>query len=162
MDELAILTTGGTIDKVYFDAASEFQVGHPVIEDLLKKMNVGFRVSMSQVMRVDSLDMTDEHRKAIQKAVVDINVEHILITHGTDGMVETASWLTNIKDKKIILTGALQPAAFAENDAVFNIGCAIGAIQSISDGVYIAMNGQIFKGDAVVKNRSKNRFQALI
>ena len=83
MDELAILTTGGTIDKVYFDAASEFQVGHPVIEDLLKKMNVGFRVSMSQVMRVDSLDMTDEHRKAIQKAVVDINVEHILITHGT-------------------------------------------------------------------------------
>ena len=77
-------------------------------------------------------------------------------------MVETASWLANIKDKKIILTGALQPAAFAENDAVFNIGCAIGAIQSISDGVYIAMNGQIFKGDAVVKNRSKNRFQALI
>jgi L-asparaginase len=113
-------------------------------------------------MRVDSLDMTDEHRKVIQQAVLDVNAEHILITHGTDGMVETASWLTNIKDKKIILTGALQPAAFAENDAVFNIGCAIGAIQSISDGVYIAMNGQIFKGDAVVKNRSKNRFQALI
>ena len=161
MDELAILTTGGTIDKVYFDAASEFQVGHPVIEDLLKKMNVGFRVSMSQVMRVDSLDMTDEHRKAIQKAVVDINVEHILITHGTDGMVETANWLTSIIGKKIILTGALQPAAFADNDAVFNIGCAIGAIQGISNGVYIAMNGQIFTADSVVKNRGKNRFQAL-
>ena len=162
MDELAILTTGGTIDKVYFDAASEFQVGHPVIEDLLKKMNVGFRVSMSQVMRVDSLDMTDEHRKVIQQAVLDVKVEYILITHGTDGMVETASWLTSIKGKKIILTGALQPAAFAENDAVFNIGCAIGAIQNISQGVYIAMNGQIFKAGSVVKNRGKNRFQTLI
>ena len=162
MDELAILTTGGTIDKVYFDAVSEFQVGHPVIEDLLARMNVGFTVSMRQVMRVDSLDMTDEHRTVIQQAVVDVEAEHILITHGTDGMVKTAGWLDNIKGKKIILTGALQPAAFSENDAVFNIGCAIGALQAIPDGVYIAMNGQIFRADKVIKNRSKNRFQALI
>jgi L-asparaginase len=77
-------------------------------------------------------------------------------------MVETAGWLDNIKGKKIILTGALQPAAFSENDAVFNIGCAIGALQTIPDGVYIAMNGQIFRADKVIKNRSKNRFQALI
>ena len=109
MDELAILTTGGTIDKVYFDAESEFQVGHPVIEDLLQRMNVGFTVSMRQVMRVDSLDMTDEHRKVIQQAVLDVNAQHILITHGTDGMVETASWLANIKDKKIILQVLCSP-----------------------------------------------------
>lgn len=109
MDELAILTTGGTIDKVYFDAESEFQVGHPVIEDLLQRMNVGFTVSMRQVMRVDSLDMTDEHRKVIQQAVLDVNAEHILITHGTDGMVETASWLANIKDKKLFLQVLCSP-----------------------------------------------------
>ena len=126
MDELAILTTGGTIDKVYFDAESEFQVGHPVIEDLLQRMNVGFTVSMRQVMRVDSLDMTDEHRKVIQQAVLDVNAEHILITHGTDGMVETSKWLADIDDKCIFLTGALQPAAFSCTDAVFNLGCAVG------------------------------------
>ena len=162
MRKLHVFTTGGTIDKLYFDALSEFQIGDPVIGGILQQMNVGFDYQVDELMRRDSLDMTDEHRKVIQQAVLEVNAEHILITHGTDGMVETASWLANIKDKKIILTGALQPAAFAENDAVFNIGCAIGAMQSISDGVYIAMNGQIFKGDAVVKNRSKNRFQALI
>ena len=76
-------------------------------------------------------------------------------------MVETATWLEDIRDKKIILTGALQPAAFAENDAVFNIGCAIGAIQAISAGVYIAMNGQIFRADEVVKNRVENKFESI-
>jgi L-asparaginase len=112
-------------------------------------------------MRIDSLDMTDADRKAICEAVENSGAEHILITHGTDGMVETAAWLEDILDKKIILTGALQPAAFAENDAVFNIGCAIGAIQAISAGVYIAMNGQIFRADEVVKNRIENKFESI-
>jgi len=159
MDKLAVLTTGGTIDKVYFDAASEFQVGGPVAEALLEKMNVGFEVSLYQLMRVDSLDMTDQHRELIRQAVEECDAEHILITHGTDGMVETANWLKEIEGKKIILTGALQPAAFSENDAVFNIGCAIGALQIVFSGVYIAMNGQIFNSNNVVKNRSKNRFE---
>ena len=161
MKQLVIFTTGGTIDKVYFDAASEFQVGHPVIGDLLKRMNVEFEVFVHQLMRVDSLDMTDADRKVIYEAVEGCDAEHILITHGTDGMVETAAWLKMIRDKKIVLTGALQPAAFAENDAVFNIGCAIGAIQAISVGVYIAMNGQVFRADEVVKNRSENKFQSI-
>jgi len=159
MDKLTILTTGGTIDKVYFDAASEFQVGDPVVEALLEKMNVGFEVALYQLMRVDSLDMTDQHRALIRQAVESCDAEHILITHGTDGMVETANWLKEIGEKKIILTGALQPAAFSENDAVFNIGCAIGALQIVSSGVYIAMNGQIFDSSKVVKNRLKNRFE---
>ena len=161
MKQLVIFTTGGTIDKVYFDAASEFQVGHPVIGDLLKRINVEFEVFVHQLMRIDSLDMTDADRKAICEAVENSGAEHILITHGTDGMVETATWLEDIRDKKIILTGALQPAAFAENDAVFNIGCAVGAIQAISAGVYIAMNGQIFRADEVVKNRVENKFESI-
>ena len=159
MDKLAILTTGGTIDNVYFDAASEFQVGEPVVEALLEKMNVGFEVALYQLMRIDSLDMTDQHRALIRQAVESCDAEHILITHGTDGMVETAKGLKEIGEKKIILTGALQPAAFSENDAVFNIGCAIGALQIVSSGVYIAMNGQIFDSSKVVKNRLKNRFE---
>jgi len=162
MQQLTVFTTGGTIDKVYFDAASEFQVGHPVVEELLTKMNVSFDVKVKQIMRIDSLDMTDEHRKIIQCAVRDDNCANILITHGTDGMVETANALNQIKGKKIVLTGALQPAAFADNDAVFNIGCAVAAIQLIQDGVYIAMNGQIFAADNVIKNRSKNRFESIL
>jgi L-asparaginase len=161
MKQLVIFTTGGTIDKVYFDAASEFQVGHPVIGGLLKRINVAFDVFVHQLMRVDSLDMTDADRKVIQEAVEGSDAEHILITHGTDGMVETAAWLGNIRDKKIVLTGALQPAAFTENDAVFNIGCAIGAIQTISAGVYIAMNGQVFTANEVVKNRAENKFESI-
>jgi len=161
MKQLVIFTTGGTIDKVYFDAASEFQVGNPVIGDLLKRINVAFEVFVHQLMRVDSLDMTDADRKVIQEAVEGSDAEHILITHGTDGMVETAAWLENIRDKKIVLTGALQPAAFTENDAVFNIGCAIGAIQAISVGVYIAMNGRVFRADEVVKNRAQNKFESI-
>jgi L-asparaginase len=120
---------------------------------------VGFEVALYQLMRVDSLDMTDQHRALIRQAVESCDAEHILITHGTDGMVETANGLKEIGEKKIILTGALQPAAFSENDAVFNIGCAIGALQIVSSGVYIVMNGQIFDSSKVVKNRLKNRFE---
>ncbi len=162
MQELTVLTTGGTIDKVYFDAASQFQVGHPIIGDLLIKMNTSFKIKVRQIMRIDSLDMTDEHRNLIQSAVAAEDCPHILITHGTDGMVQTAKALAKIKGKKIVLTGALQPAAFADNDAVFNIGCAVAAVQLVEDGVYIAMNGQIFAADVVVKNRSKNRFETVV
>ena len=161
MNSLDIFTTGGTIDKVYFDDASEFQVGHPIIENLLHKMNVGFSFKVDQLMRVDSLDMTTEDREHIRQKVFDTDSEHILITHGTDGMVETASCLQGIMGKTIVLTGALQPAAFSENDAVFNIGCAVGGIQTLRECVYIAMNGQIFDADKVQKNRKENRFESI-
>ena len=161
MKQLVIFTTGGTIDKVYFDAASEFKVGHPVIGDLLKRMNVEFEVFVHQLMRVDSLDMTDDHRGQIRRAVMDAEADKILITHGTDGMVETAKWLADIDNKCIFLTGALQPAAFSCTDAVFNIGCAIAGLQSKPAGVYIAMSGQIFAADQVVKNHAKSCFEPL-
>ena len=159
MLNLQIFTTGGTIDKVYFDALSEYQIGDPVIGAMLEQMNVGFEYQVSELMRLDSLDMNDDHRRQIQQAVASAEATHILILHGTDGMVETASWLGDIDNKTILLTGALQPAAFANTDAVFNIGCAIGALQSRGFGVYIAMNGQVFAADQVVKNRAANRFE---
>ncbi len=162
MKKLQIFTTGGTLDKMYFDALSEFQIGDPVVGPILESMNVGFEFCVDELMRLDSLDMTDEHRQIIQQRVSDTDAEYILIMHGTDGMVETAGWLGEIANKKIIFTGAMQPAAFTDTDAVFNIGCAVGAIQMVEDGVYIVMNGQVFAADKVVKNRAGQCFEAAV
>jgi L-asparaginase len=159
--KLHIITTGGTIDKIYFDAKSDYQVGEPVIGELLHRMNARFEFSVESVHRKDSLDLSDTDRQLIHDHALAVDAECILITHGTDGMVETASWLRDIPGKCIVLTGALQPAAFYQTDAIFNIGCAIGALQSKPPGVYIAMNGQVFDADKVVKNREKNCFEAL-
>ncbi|MFO7552467.1 MAG: asparaginase domain-containing protein [Haliea sp.] len=156
--KLHIITTGGTIDKIYFDAKSDYQVGAPVIGELLQRMGAGFAWTVESAMRKDSLDMTDADRAAIRAAAERCQEECVLITHGTDGMVATARALAGIANKCIVLTGALQPAAFAQSDAIFNIGCAIGAVQSKPPGVYIAMNGQVFDADKVVKNVAANRF----
>ncbi len=159
--KLHIITTGGTIDKIYFDAKSDYQVGDPVIGQLLARVGVGFDFTVESAMRKDSLDMDDADRARIRTLAERCREDCVLITHGTDGMVTTANALTGIAGKRIVLTGALQPAAFAESDAVFNIGCAIGAVQSKAPGVYIAMNGQVFDADKVVKNLQANRFESL-
>jgi len=161
MKKLQIFTTGGTVDKIYFDALSEFQIGDPVVGPILESMNVGFEFYVDELMRLDSLDMTDQHRQTIQQRVSECDAEYILIMHGTDGMVETAGWLGGIGNKKIIFTGAMQPAAFSDTDAVFNIGCAVGALQVVADGVYIVMSGQVFAADQVVKNRAEHRFETV-
>ena len=161
MRKLHVFTTGGTIDKLYFDALSEFQIGDPVIGGILQQMNVGFDYQVDELMRRDSLDMTDEDRRQVQRQVCESEAQHVLIMHGTDGMVETADWLGGFDNKIIVLTGALQPAAFSDSDAIFNIGFAVGALQALSSGVYVAMNGQIFAADNVIKNRSKHRFESL-
>lgn len=156
---LHVITTGGTIDKIYFDAKSDYQVGEPVISELLRRMQAGFDFSVSSPLKKDSLDMTAEDRRLIRRHVEDTDSQFVLITHGTDGMVDTARSLIGIPDKHIVLTGALQPAAFSESDAIFNIGCAIGAVQSKPPGIYIAMNGMVFDADKVIKNISENRFE---
>ena len=156
-----IITTGGTIDKIYFDAKSDYQVGEPVISELLENMGAGFAYSVESAMRKDSLDMTDQDRSLIRRLVSECDADLILITHGTDGMVQTGKQLTGIRGKTIILTGALQPAAFKSSDAIFNIGCALGALQAAAPGVYIAMNGCLFAIDNVRKNMELNRFESL-
>lgn len=156
---LHIITTGGTIDKVYFDALSHYHVGDPVIGDLLVSMGVGFEFSVEALMKKDSIDMQDSDRQRIRRSVLACDEPLVLITHGTDGMVATALALGEMADKTVVLTGALQPAAFAQSDAIFNVGCAIGALQCQPPGVYIAMNGQVFDPAHVVKNRAHNRFE---
>lgn len=157
-----VITTGGTIDKIYFDAESDYQVGEPVIGDLLRQMGVAFDFTVESAMRKDSLDITEADRQLIRNRVQTAASDHILITHGTDGMVTTGLALVgDDARKRIVLTGALQPAAFAGSDAIFNIGCAIGALQCVDPGVYIAMNGRVFPVENVRKNRERNRFEPL-
>lgn len=160
MHEISIITVGGTIDKVYFDAKSEYEVGPPNIEKVLSELTLSISYTINSLMRKDSLDLIDDDRTLIAAAVAEDSGNRILITHGTDTMVETALLLRQIPDKTIVLTGALEPALFKTSDAVFNIGCAIGAVQSLPPGVYIAMNGKIFAADKVRKNLQENRFES--
>ena len=160
MKKLLIITTGGTIDKIYFDDMSDYQIGDPQIGQILHDMQVGFTFEVNALMRKDSLHVTDEDRLAIHAAISACDATHVLITHGTDSMVKTALVLADIPDKTMVLTGALNPARFRDSDAVFNIGCAVGALQALSQGAWIAMNGCIWDPKKVRKNRKKNRFEA--
>jgi L-asparaginase len=159
ISRLLIITTGGTIDKIYFDDKSDYQIGEPQISQILHAMNVGFRVEVIPLLRKDSLHLDENDRKLVRDTVTRNDCRHVLITHGTDTMVETANALAGIGDKTIVLTGALNPARFRDSDAVFNIGCAVGAVQCLQPGVYIAMNGRVWNPASVRKNRSANRFE---
>jgi L-asparaginase len=161
MRKLLIVTTGGTIDKIYFDDLSHYQIGDPQIGDILHSMQVGFEFEVNALMRKDSLHVTDEDRQLIHDVVAASDATHVLITHGTDSMVKTALVLADIPGKTIVLTGALNPARFRDSDAVFNIGCAIGALQAVKPGAWIAMNGCIWNPKKVRKNRDRNRFEAV-
>jgi L-asparaginase len=158
---LEILTTGGTIDKVYFDKKSNYEVGDPFVEELLHKMNVNISFKVKSLMKIDSLDMTDIHRKEILNYVNNSDANNFLITHGTDSIVETAIYLKKISDKTIVLTGSLKPAIFIDNDAIFNVGSALTSAQILKNGVYIVINGQVFNPDNVRKNLEKNIFETI-
>ena len=157
--KIHFITTGGTIDKVYFDAKSEYAIGSPQVADILEEANVAFDFEIEPVLAKDSLEMTDADRAFIREHVAASPYERIVVTHGTDTMVETACALLDIPEKTIVLTGAMQPARFRTTDATFNIGTAIGAVSSLPHGVYLAMNGCIFDPRRTRKNREKNRFE---
>ncbi|MEJ2470515.1 MAG: asparaginase domain-containing protein [Desulfuromonadales bacterium] len=156
---LDILTTGGTIDKVYFDAKSHFEVGEPQIVEILREANLVIEYRVIPLLRKDSLDLTDADRQTIAQAVRESPAARIVITHGTDTMIETAQSLGHISGKTIVLTGAMQPARFRFTDAVFNIASAIMATQTLAEGVYIVMNGRVFDPGKTRKNRALNRFE---
>lgn len=157
--KIKIYTTGGTIDKVYFDQKSEYQVGDPQAKGVLEQANVVLDYEIESIIKKDSLDFTDKDRELIKKKVESTSLERIVITHGTDAMIDTAKVLKNISDKTIVMTGSMYPAQFRDSDAVFNIGCAVTAAQILVPGVYIVMNGRIFKPDNVRKNVELNRFE---
>lgn len=159
--QIAIFTAGGTIDKVYFDAKGGYEVGAPMVRHILEQGRVTVDIPIVELLRKDSLEMTPADRSAVREAVGASEAMRIIVTHGTDTMVETARELEGLADKTIVLTGALQPARFADSDAAFNLGLAVGAVQVLPPGVYITANGQVFPARGVRKNTALNRFESL-
>ncbi len=157
---IRFITTGGTIDKIYFDALSEFEVGDSVVQHILTDGLVDFEYDVVSLFQKDSLEIGDEDREIIRKFIAEDDASHYIITHGTDTMPETAEVLKDLTDRTIVLTGALTPARFRTTDAVFNVGMAVATVQIAKPGVYIAMSGQVFEAGAVRKNRAENKFEA--
>jgi len=159
---LRVFTTGGTIDKVYFDALSEYQVGEPAVVSVFKANRVHVPYEITPLLRKDSLELTDEDRARVCEAVLQAVEDKILVTHGTDTMAVTAHVLQQAlagqPRKSVVLTGALLPGAFRETDAVFNLGFALGALQAMDGGVRLAMNGRLFDPAHVRKDREAGRF----
>lgn len=156
---IEILTTGGTIDKVYFDANSKFEIGDSLLPELLTESNIHDGYEIHSLMRKDSLELTDADRQAILEAVKASASQRILITHGTDTMAQTAEVLKSVADRTIVLTGAMQPARMRRSDATFNVGFAWAAVSLLPAGVYIAMNGEVFEAGSVRKNLEAQRFE---
>jgi len=157
--QIEIFTTGGTIDKVYFDAKSSYEVGEPQITEMLREANLTIAAKVTPLLRKDSLEMTDADRDLIREAVAASSASHIVITHGTDTMIATGCALQGIPGKTVVLTGAMQPARFRSTDALFNIAGALIAVQTLAEGVYIVMNGRIFYPRHARKNVAENRFE---
>jgi L-asparaginase len=156
---IKFFAVGGTIDKVYFDALSEYQIGDPCVGAILKDARVNFDFEVESLMKKDSLDMTDADRELVFNAVAGNDCERIVITHGTDTMIDTARLLKKIQGKVIVLTGAMEPACFKSSDAPFNIGCAVAAVQALPHGVRIAVSGRIFDPERTRKDRNLKQFQ---
>jgi L-asparaginase len=158
LQPLLIVTTGGTIDKVYFDAKSDYEVGESVVGELLEQARVRCPFEVLSPLRKDSLELTDTDRTLIQKTISARPEQRVVVTHGTDTMTSTAAVLSSLKDRTIVMTGSLAPARFSESDAIFNVGMAFAAAQTLAPGVYIAMNGEVFNWREVRKDRAQNAF----
>lgn len=157
--DILILTTGGTIDKVYYDAKSNYKVGEPQIINILANVNVLACYTIETLLQKDSLDLTSADRGLIRQRIAEAVQPGILITHGTDTMIETARSLGPITDKTVVLVGSLMPALFRATDAEFNIGFAFAAAKTLPPGVYVAMNGQVLDPGHARKNTTENRFE---
>lgn len=159
--QIHIITTGGTFDKVYHDALSEFTIGEPMADALLSDAGVSFSWTRTSLLKKDSLELTDEDRQLLKEAVLQSPADRVLVVHGTDTMAQSAVALGAPEGKTVVFTGAMQPARMLHSDAPFNLGFALGVLQCMQPGVYIAMNGQVFAAGEVQKNRRHSRFERL-
>ena len=163
---VTILVTGGTFDKQYNELAGTLAFKETHVPEMLRLGRSRVDVDVRQMLMIDSLDMTDADRRAIADACLSAAESRIVITHGTDTMVETAKTLAAAMDglavrKTIVLTGAMVPYAFGSSDGLFNLGSALSFAQALPPGVYIAMNGRAFDWDNVRKNRETGIFETL-
>jgi L-asparaginase len=159
---IRILVTGGTFDKEYDELAGRLFFKDTHIEEMLRLGRSRVDVAVETIMMVDSLEMTDAQRAAIARRCREAPEKRIVVTHGTDTMVETAEVLAReASGKTIVLTGAMVPWAFGSSDGLFNLGSALSFVQILAPGVYVAMNGRSFPWDDVRKERSKGIFEPL-
>jgi L-asparaginase len=157
---IRIFVTGGTFDKKYDEIRGRLSFGDTHLAEMLRLGRSRVPVSVRTLMMVDSQEMTDADREVIVRNCVQCDETCIVITHGTDTMVETATALAHaVPGKTIVLTGAMIPYAFGSSDGLFNLGSALSFAQVLSAGVYIAMNGQHFRWDRVRKNRESGVFE---
>lgn len=152
--KILFIQTGGTIDKDYPKTKNgyAFEIAEPAVKRILAKQNISFEYEICSLMRKDSLDISDEERKLIVTFCAQTNYTKIIITHGTDTMIETAKALSKIKNKTIIITGSFRPERFTNSDADFNLGTAIGAINIMGEGTYIAICGLIFNAKKIARS----------
>lgn len=160
--KITFICTGGTIDKDYATSAGtyNFEISEPAVNRIFRNINLNFEYEVKSVLKKDSLDITDEDRQKIYEACAKVYSNKIIITHGTDTIVKTAEKLASLKDKVIILVGAAKPERFYGSDAPFNIGVALGAINILNKGIYIAMNGKIFDWNNV-KKKENGKFETI-
>jgi L-asparaginase len=158
--QIKILITGGTIDKVYNELTGELTFGTSNLDEMLECSRSTVGINTEVLFLKDSLDMNDEDRGLILSKCLECSEDRVMVTHGTDTMVETAQLLGDkIKDKTIVLFGSMIPYSINNSDALFNLGAALSAVQNKTNGVYIAMNGQVFDFDKVEKNKALGIFE---
>lgn len=161
---IAILSTGGTIDKFYAPLKGNLDLGEPAARAVLSRASVTAPVRVDSILKKDSLDISDVEREAICARIIAEPSACVIVTHGTDTMIQTARLLTEklktspVK-KTILFTGAMVPDSYCHSDAAFNIGFALGVIHSLAPGAYIAMNGEVFDPFRVRKNYETGHFE---
>ena len=157
---IVFIQTGGTIDKDYprTQKGYAFEIEEPALERILQKVHPNFDYKIIPLLRKDSQDITEHDRERMRETCESVDADKIVITHGTDTMLETAKKLSKIRNKVIILTGAMRPEKFVDSDASFNVGTAIGAINILTKGVYVAMNGRVYPWSKVKRDQKTGQF----
>jgi L-asparaginase len=161
-EPIRLFVTGGTFDKEYDEIRGRLFFADTHLPDMLQLGRCRLDVKVRTLMMIDSLEMSEADRGLIVHNCAEVAERHIVITHGTDTMVDTARLLAErVSDKTIVLTGAMIPIAFGSSDGLFNLGGALTAVQVLPPGVYVTMNGRVFSWDKVRKNRDTGVFEAV-
>jgi L-asparaginase len=159
---IRLLVTGGTFDKEFNEVTGELFFKDTHVREMLRLGRCSLHLEIRTLMMIDSTEMTDADREVIHKSCIESGRGHIVVSHGTDTMSETARYLgERIRDQTVVLTGAVVPYTFGSSDGLFNLGSALAFAQALPPGVYVAMNGRCFRWDNVRKNKSTARFEQL-
>jgi L-asparaginase len=158
--KIKIIITGGTFDKEYNELTGQLFFKDTHLPEMLRLGRCIADLDVTTLLMMDSLEMTDEHRQLIALYCKKTKEKNIVITHGTDTMQQTAKYLSkHVTKKTIVLTGAMVPYKFGSSDGLFNLGSALAFVQTLSQGVYVAMNGKYFHANEVTKNKQKGIFE---